>query len=288
MQASVLIMMAFMAVQSSLFIIQHGKIDSASAQSFFVALMMSQGIVKGLCFCIYQKRIANMIVKIDKISESISYKCNQLFEEEFQKYRKIVNYIFISSFGYCILFYLTIPLIQVAIAFITGVAFPKVFLFNYWFPFDPYEYYFAVRIYNGILVMLTYHFIVGVEAYIMLNYAKLTVCFKSLTEDIVAIVNDYDGKNLELVVKRLKNKIRLHVQLVEITGTLAEMFSVAYLAHMLCFTVSNCFMIFKAIEDTSGDAVASILLIIIVVNYFFYICYFGEKVFEGVKSQFYL
>lgn len=178
------------------------------------------------------------------------------------------------------------PLIQVFICYIKEVEFPKVFIFNNWFPFDPKDYYLAVRVYNLTLVLFGYHCILAVEGYALLTFCQLSVLFKSLAEDIVDVIDEYNEKEAKLTENRLISKIKLHVQLHEITKELAEIFGVAWLAHTLGFVVSTCFMLLKAIVvDTGSDAFTSLVVIFIVSNYFFYICYIGEKVSESVKNS---
>lgn len=284
MRVAVLIMQSLLVIQSAIFFVLHDSLDSASAQSFYVAIIVFQGIFKTFTAFASHQKIKELKKEIECVCDKISYQSQQKFTKEFRNFKNLVNIIFLNTFFFCLIFYIIMPLIKVFICYLNEVEFPQEFIFYNWFPFDPKDYFIAVRVYNLTIVLFGYHCILAVEGYALLTFCQLSVLFRSLAEDIVDVIDEYNEKEAKLTEIRLIAKIKLHVELHEITRELAEMFGVAWLAHTLGFVVSTCFMLLKAIVvDTGSDVVMSMAVIFIVSNYFFYICYIGEKVSESVN-----
>lgn len=174
-------------IQSSLFVMQHDSIDSSSAQAFFAAIVTFQGFTKTLTFYVTQKELFEIRVQMNILHDKINLKNQQMFSKELKKYRLIVTLMFLHCIGFCIIFYLTVPIVMAGFSLMRGEEIAKSFLFNHWFPFDPYEYYLSVRVYNFTLTLLVYNCIVGLEGYLMLTFMQISVLFKSLAEDIMKL-----------------------------------------------------------------------------------------------------
>lgn len=289
MQITVLIMSTLVVVQSSVFVIKHGSIDSSSVQAFSIGIISIQSLAKTFTVFLSQTKLKEVIQDIDAVSKKISIRSQLMFSKESKKFKLIGNSIFVLVLIYCVIMYIMIPLLQLTMSFITGVAIPKHFILFFWYPFDPYDYFLLIRIYNVTILTLSSFLMVSMESYIMLTYGKLSVLFKSLAEDIIEIVNGYNEKDEKLsssTEKSLVAKIQQHVELVDATKKITETFELAYLLHMLCFAGScGCtllnFTMAKHFDDR--DSIDSVTVIAMAFEYFFYICYFGEIVAEGVS-----
>lgn len=283
-QRIVLVMQILLTIHSGMFVILHGTIDSLSAEALFTCINSVMSFVKITTVISNQNEIGNLKMKIEDISSKITYKNRQLFSGELKKYFRITNSFVLTTFMLCMLIYVILPLTSIIYSLMTGKDEPRQFLNSIWFPFDPYEYYVAVRIYNLIIVNITSNCVLSVEAFVMLKFGNLSVLFKSLAEDIVEIVNDHDEKNVKLTEENLIVKIKLHVELIEITKKMAQIYQFALFAHTLCFAGSTCFILLKAlVVDTGSDTYSSMATVINMLMYFYYICYFGEKTMEGVR-----
>lgn len=283
-QITVLVMQILLLFHSSMFVITHGAIDSSSAQAFFTSINSVMSFIKMYSVIANQREIGNLKIQIESVSDKITYKNRQIYTKEYRKYSHIVNFVVFSTLILCMLVYVVGPLMEVIVAFITGIPAPKYFLNATWFPFDPYEYYVPVRLYNLIIVNACSNCVLSAEGSVMLIFGQLSVLFKSLADDIVEVVDEHDEKKTKLTETRLIAKVKLHVELIEITKNMAEMYEFAFLAHTLCFAGSTCFILLKAlVVDTGGDVYASMATVLNMFMYFYYICYFGEKTVEGVS-----
>lgn len=283
-QQIVLAMQILLTIHSGMFVIMHGTIDSLSAQALFTCINSVMSFVKIITIVSNQNEIGNLKMKIDDIKNKITYKNQQLFSKELKRYGRITNSFVLTTFLFCTLVYVILPLMSFVFSLMTGKDEPKQFLNSMWFPFDPYEYYVSVRLYNLIIVNVTCYCVLSTEAFVMLTFGNLSVLLKSLTEDMVEIVNDHDEKNVKLTEKNLIVKIKLHVELIEITKNMAKIYQFALFAHTLCFAGSTCFILLKAlVVDTGSEIYSSSATVINMVMYFYYICYFGEKTMEGVR-----
>lgn len=284
MQISVILMNIILFVQNAMFVLTHASLDSASAQAFFGVMTAIQGFFKTTSVYSKYEEIKELKSQIVTVSEEITLKHRLMFAKDFERLRRIVHTMFYITFVSCIMFYIVAPLANTLIPFIKGEKVPKFFTFNHWFPFNPYDHYVSVRIYNLTITMLTYNCTISVEGFIILTFGHLSVLFKCLAEDIVEVVNDYDEKKDKLAEKNLKKKISIHAKLIEIMKKMAEIYEFAFLAHTLGFVISFCFILLKAfVVDSGSDVVASTISVFNMSLYFYYICYFGEKVVEGVS-----
>lgn len=267
-----------------MFVLTHDSLDSASAQAFFGVMVAIQGFFKITAVYYRFEEIKELKSKIENVSDEISLKHRQMFSKDFVRFRRLVHTMCYMTFVFSIMFHIIMPLASTFTFLIKGEKIPKVFTFNHWFPFNPYDHYVTVRIYNLIIIELTYNCTTSVEGFIILTFGHLSVLFRSLAEDIVETVNDYDEKKSKLTEKKLIKKIVLHARLIEITKQMAEIYEFAFLAHTLCFVASLCFILLKAfVVDSGSDVVASTISVFNMSLYFYYICYFGEKVVEGVS-----
>lgn len=277
-------MQVLLFLHNSMFVITHGSIDSLSSTSFFGALVAIQGFFKIGAVSKRYEEIKELKMQIDNISDRVTLKNRLMFSNDFKKFRGIVHYMFSMTYVSSIIFYILVPLLTILLAFVKGETIPKIFTFHHWFPFDPFNHYISVRIYNLTLIGLTYNCTTSLEGYIILTFGQLSILFRSLAKDIVEIVDEFDEKLSKLTEKRLIMKIELHIQLIEITRKMAEMYEIAFLAHTLCFVVGLCFILLKAlVVDSGSDVYSSMINVFNMALYFFYICYFGEKVTEGVS-----
>lgn len=284
MQCFVLITQFALLFHSTMFVIMHGSINSSSAEAFFTTINSVMGCFKIYSVIAKQNEIAKLNLEIENFVDRISYKNRNLFSKDISRYRFLVNFVVLSTFVLIMIVYVIVPLMEVFVAFITHTKAPRYFLNSYWFPFDPYEYYFLVRIYNLTIVNITSHCILSCEGFIMLTFGQLSILFRCLAEDIVDVINEHDVKNNKLTEKRLTLKIQQHVRLLEITKTMTSYYEIALLAHTLCFAGSTCFILLKAlVVDTGSNVASSMATVVNMFMYFYYICYFGEKVVGGVS-----
>lgn len=263
-----------------------GSIDIESTQAFFMGISILQGVFKTLIFFKSKEKIRNLMNEIDVLCEKITVKHQDKFAVEFNFNSLIVNFMFLNVFAYISIYYVAVPLLLNFKSYIQGEEIEKNFFIKHWFPFDESNFYTSVFIYNLVIVYLTHNSIVALEGYVNLTFCQLSVLFRGLAEDIVEIVNEYDEKELNVTKKRLTLKLRTHVKLIEVTKNLAEMFEIAWLIHTICYAVSSCFMLLKAllVDKTLNELLVSLATGGIMFNYFLYFCYIGETVFTGVSN----
>lgn len=284
-QISVLIIGILYFIQPAMFVVKHGSIDSSSAGAFFFAIIACQSFCKIMSVFLHQQELKKVRSEIESIYDQISLKHRLVYKNDFQTYRRVVNSMFIGTFTSCSVNFIAVPVIRDLVEYLSEQKITKSFTFHFWFPFDPLDYYVPVRIYNLILVLGAANCVTSLEGYVMLTFGQLTVLFKSLAEDIVDIINDYEENGSQLTEKHLIEKIEIHTRLIDVTKEIAEVYEIALLCHIMCFAGSTCFILLKTfVVDSGQDVYTSIMSVVNMSGYFYYICYFGEQILEGVSE----
>lgn len=273
-------------VQSLLYSLTSGSIDGVGALAIFTAIAGCQSLVKILSVYTYQDELWAMKIELDVMSLNMAF--NQRTERirEFAACKRFVNSMFIITFVLSAQGYIIVPAIQLIVAFSTNIEFPKSFINQFWFPFDKNHYFLLVRVYELIISSMYSMTLLTIEGFVMMTLGQTAILLKCLGDDIAEVINNCDESRENEDWKMLTSKIQLHEKLLKMAYRITNVYDKAMLVHVMGFASSTCMLLLKIfVVDSNEDAATSILVLLNMSLYFYYICYFGEKIMESVSER---
>lgn len=272
-------------IQSFMYTIVNPLRDSNSANAFFMGISAIQGVCKVSALIFQHKKIRLIVSAIDEFAiRNMPERKQEKTEKEMKKYLKIVKTILVSIVITNFIMNISPPSTYIISYFMEGLG-HKTFAYSFWYPFDKNSYFFGICLYE-FLVSLTFSFqVLFTDGFLMLTLGKLTVLFNNLGEEIVTVINEYDGKNILLTEDKLKDKIKDHNNLLELTGNFLKSYEIVMLVYVITYVISTCFVMFMALTVDS-QLLGSLSLMLNMGAYLFYVCYFGECITSSVSTNF--
>jgi hypothetical protein len=267
------------------FAITHLGINLNVTSNLVMVCTCSSGAIKILMILLNQKKFWKLNKEINDLAKSLTEENKKKFKLEIKKLPLIINGIFINTVISTHLYNLT-PLFSMIFTYLTKGEIHQKLLYSHSYPVDPYEGYFIYfYIYETILSHFYTCTVIAVDGFYMLAIGKISILFKSLGEDLVDIINQYDGKKSNETIEKLNKKVEIHSQLLNLTQEFLSLFEVAMFIYVITFAVYLCCILFNAIMDENDIVLVlpKIMGIFQTGAYLFHFCYFGEKLEESVR-----
>lgn len=272
-------------IQSTIFALVHLRIaiHVTNALVFiltgFSALMIMITILKN------ERKFYELNKESNDLTSTITEKNENVFKIEVKKSKRFVESMIITTLISLHLFNIA-PLITIIVTYFTKGTTHYKLQHSLYYPFDPYDGYFSiVYIYEVILTHFFSCSVITIEGFMMFTIGKLAIMFKSLAIDFVEIINDYKKSNEKQTIEKLNEKIDLHNRLIKFTTEFLKLIEIAILSYCITTALHLCFMILNATESelTVSSAIKNFIGVFQTGFYFYYVCYFGEKIAESVS-----
>lgn len=272
-------------IHSLCYAFSHFKIDKNTASSFVMGISAAQVICKLTVVLISQKGLWKVKMDINDLVLDISKKNQEKFSVEIKKYPCIIRMMFISTMV-CTHIFNSIPIFTLIVTYFTkGIIYEKL-LFVFCYPFDPYQggFFLLFYVYETFLSHFYTVAAVTVDGFILLTLGQIAILFKSLAEDFVDVIDEYEEKKPEETEKKLNEKIEMHNRLIDLTMNFLSLYEMAIFGYVVTFAISTCFILFNAMITSEAHFILPSLFGILNTGaYLFHICYFGEKLMESVS-----
>lgn len=275
-------------VQSLLYSVNSDSIDGVGASAIFTTISGCQSLVKILSVYTHQDELWAMKIELDVMSFNMAFNKRPERIRKFAACKRFVNSMFMITLVLSTQGYIITPAIQLVIAFVTNTKFSKSFINQFWFPFDKNQHFFFVKIYELIISNMYSMTLLTTEGFVMMTLAQTAILLKCLADDIAEVINNCDESRENEDWKMLKFKIQLHEELLKIAYKITKIYNKAMLVHVMGFASSTCMLLLKIfVVDSNEDAALSVMVLLNISIYFYYICYFGEKIMESVSEFFF-
>lgn len=229
------------AFQCLIYFMTDVKNDYFTVQSIPTVIFATESALKNFVIAYNQDKLLKIIDRCKEIFMNLDQTEEQKSLSCLRRMRNINRNVFVADMV-CIWMFNLLPFISLFVSVIRQNEVERTFPYAFWWPFDPFEYYYLImfyHIYVGHLLMVAQNI---TDQYFMLIVADIASHFDRLGDRIEAVINSANNNSYSETKKKLRHCIIRHNELMQLFDTLNGIYENALLAQFLATSVIICLM----------------------------------------------